>query len=235
MAIPVPLFMSRNASSIQPPMWWLFNHFRASNWAHRPDEVSIPPAINIKTVFSDKTIPIIRIKSFVEASICRHSDYQVLMWYIKPTLARLDSTIHWNRSNMTKFRPARGYFLLLAKNFWQVCSFVGLSVCLLVCPFFSSITRERFDIWSPKLVHIWNGSAVPVSNIDKEVGHGTRSPGQKIGQIFKFHNSVNFWARTSIKSSKCRSALGYPVNITSFRWHFWRKSSSLFKNFTCSI
>ena len=25
--------------------------------------------------------------------------------------------------------------LLLAKIFWQVCSFVGLSVCLLVCPF----------------------------------------------------------------------------------------------------
>ena len=137
MAIPVPLFMSRYASSIQPPMWWLFNHFRASNWAHRPDEVSIPPAINIKTVFPDKAIRIIRIKSFVDKKrskqghnwisnvhcncwwpstawypdICRYRDDQVLMWYIKPTLARLDSTIHWNRSNMTKLGPARGYFL----------------------------------------------------------------------------------------------------------------------------
>ena len=63
-----------------------------------------------------------------------------------------------------------------------VCRFVCLSVSLSVL---SNITRERFDIWSPKLVHIWNGSAVPVSNIDKEVGHGTRSPGKKIGQIFK--------------------------------------------------
>ena len=61
---------------------------------------------------------------------------------------------------------------------WQVCSFVGLSVCLSVL---SSITHERFDISSPNLVHIWNGSAVLVCNIDKYVGHGTRSPGQKIG------------------------------------------------------
>ena len=36
----------------------------------------------------------------------------------------------------------------------QVCSFVGLSVCLSVL---SSITHERFDISSPNLVHIWNG------------------------------------------------------------------------------
>ena len=69
---------------------------------------------------------------------------------------------------------------ILASMF--VCRFVCLSVSLSVL---SSITRERCDIWSPKLVHIWNGSAVPVSNIDKEVGHGSRSPGKKIGQIFK--------------------------------------------------
>ena len=49
-------------------------------------------------------------------------------------------------------------------QFWQVCSFVGLSVCLSVL---SSITHERFDISSPNLVPIWNGSAVPVCNIDK--------------------------------------------------------------------
>ena len=44
-------------------------------------------------------------------------------------------------------------------QFLQVCSFVGLSVCLSVL---SSITHERFDISSPNLVHIWNGWAVPV-------------------------------------------------------------------------
>ena len=57
-------------------------------------------------------------------------------------------------------------FLVTCQNckFWQVCSFVGLSVCLSVL---SSITHERFDISSPNLVHIWNGSAVPVCNIDK--------------------------------------------------------------------
>ena len=38
------------------------------------------------------------------------------------------------------------------------------SVCLSVL---SSITHERFDISSPNLVHIWNGSAVPVCDIDK--------------------------------------------------------------------
>ena len=93
--------------------------------------------------------------------------------------------------------------LLLAKiyNFWQVCSFVGLSVCLSVL---SSITHERFDISSPNLVHIWNGWAVPVCDIDKWVGHGTRSPGQKIAKFFNRHNSVNFWATSSINSSKCR-------------------------------
>ena len=50
--------------------------------------------------------------------------------------------------------------LLLAKiyNFWQVCSFVGVSVCLSVSlSVLSSITHERFDISSPNLVHIWNG------------------------------------------------------------------------------
>ena len=79
--------------------------------------------------------------------------------------------------------------LLLAKiyNFWQVCSFVGLLlakiyilasmfvcrfVCLSVClsvslSVLSSITHERFDISSPNLVHIWNGWAVPVCDIDK--------------------------------------------------------------------
>ena len=49
-------------------------------------------------------------------------------------------------------------------QFLQVCSFVGLSVCLSVL---SSITHERFDISSPNLVHIWNGWAVPVCDIDK--------------------------------------------------------------------
>ena len=60
--------------------------------------------------------------------------------------------------------------LLLAKiyNFWQVCSFVGLSVCLSVSlSVLSSITHERFNISSPNLVHIWNGWAVPVCDIDK--------------------------------------------------------------------
>ena len=59
---------------------------------------------------------------------------------------------------------------LLAKiyNFWQVCSFVGVSVCLSVSlSVLSSITHERFDISSPNLVHIWNGWAVPVCDIDK--------------------------------------------------------------------
>ena len=49
-------------------------------------------------------------------------------------------------------------------QFLQVCSFVGLSVCLSVL---SSITHERFDISSPNLVHIWNGWAVPVCDIDR--------------------------------------------------------------------
>ena len=53
-------------------------------------------------------------------------------------------------------------------TFWQVCSFVGLSVCLSVSlSVLSSITHERFDISSPNLVHIWNGWAVPVCDIDK--------------------------------------------------------------------
>ena len=72
-------------------------------------------------------------------------------------------------------------------TFWQVCSFVGLLlakiyilasmfvcrfVCLSVClsvslSVLSSITHERFDISSPNLVHIWNGWAVPVCDIDK--------------------------------------------------------------------
>ena len=62
------------------------------------------------------------------------------------------------------------FLLLLAKiyNFWQVCSFVGVSVCLSVSlSVLSSITHERFDISSPNLVHIWNGWAVPVCDNDK--------------------------------------------------------------------
>ena len=46
--------------------------------------------------------------------------------------------------------------------------YVRLSVCLSVSlSVLSGITHERFDISSPNLVHIWNGSAVPVCNIDK--------------------------------------------------------------------
>ena len=50
--------------------------------------------------------------------------------------------------------------------------YVRLSVCLSVClsvslSVLSSITHERFDISSPNLVHIWNGWAVPVCDIDK--------------------------------------------------------------------
>ena len=69
-------------------------------------------------------------------------------------------------------------------SFYQVCSFVGLLlakiskkfasmfVCRFVClsvslSVLSSITHECFDISSPNLVHIWNGWAVPVCNIDK--------------------------------------------------------------------
>ena len=58
--------------------------------------------------------------------------------------------------------------------------YVRLSVSLSVL---SSKTREHFDIWSPKLDHMCIESLIPVSKIDKEVGHGTRSPGQMIGQI----------------------------------------------------
>ena len=46
--------------------------------------------------------------------------------------------------------------------------YVRLSVCLSVSlSVLSSITHERFDISSPNLIDICNGSAVPVSNIDK--------------------------------------------------------------------
>ena len=109
-----------------------------------------------------------------------------------------------------------------------VCPFVCPSVSLSIL---SAMTRERVDIWSPKLVHMCIESLIPVSNIDKEVGHVTRSPGQKLAKFSNCHNSVNFLARTSIKSSKCKSALGYPVKIASFRWHFWRKSSPRPQNF----
>ena len=48
------------------------------------------------------------------------------------------------------------------------CPFICLSVCLSVSlSVLSSITHERFDISSPNLVHIWNGWAVPVCDIDK--------------------------------------------------------------------
>ena len=48
------------------------------------------------------------------------------------------------------------------------CPFICLSVCLSVSlSVLSSITHERFDISSPNVVHIWNGLAVPVCDIDK--------------------------------------------------------------------
>ena len=47
------------------------------------------------------------------------------------------------------------YYLPKFRRNLQVCSFVGLSVCLSVS--LSSITHERFDISSPNLVHTWNG------------------------------------------------------------------------------
>ena len=50
----------------------------------------------------------------------------------------------------------------------EICKYVRLLVCLSVSlSVLSSITHERFDISSPNLVHIWNGSAVPVCDIDK--------------------------------------------------------------------
>ena len=54
------------------------------------------------------------------------------------------------------------------QNFEEICKYVRLSVCLSVSlSVLSSITHERFDISSPNLVHIWNGSAVPVCDIEK--------------------------------------------------------------------
>ena len=76
----------------------------------------------------------------------------------------------FNRGSVTSALLVSVFKLLLAKiyNFWQVCSFVGVSVCLSVSlSVLSSITHERFDISSPNLVHIWNGWAVPVCDIDK--------------------------------------------------------------------
>ena len=52
--------------------------------------------------------------------------------------------------------------IFLASMF--ACRFVCLSVSLSVL---SGMTHERLDIWSRKLVHRCNGSAVPVCNIDK--------------------------------------------------------------------
>ena len=56
---------------------------------------------------------------------------------------------------------------ITCQNFEEICKYVRLSVCLSVSlSVLSSITHERFDISSPNLVHIWNGSAVPVCDID---------------------------------------------------------------------
>ena len=57
---------------------------------------------------------------------------------------------------------------ITCQNFEEICKYVRLLVCLSVSlSVLSSITHERFDISSPNLVHIWNGSAVPVCDIDK--------------------------------------------------------------------
>ena len=50
---------------------------------------------------------------------------------------------------------------------------------------FSCIIHERFDKSSPNWINICTGSLVPASYLDNQVGHKTRSPGQKIGQILK--------------------------------------------------
>ena len=59
-------------------------------------------------------------------------------------------------------------FVCYLPKFTIFGKYVRLSVCLSVClSVLSSITHERFDISSPNLVHIWNGWAVPVRDIDK--------------------------------------------------------------------
>ena len=67
------------------------------------------------------------------------------------------------------FTTASSYYL---PKFTIFGKYVRLSVCLSVClsvslSVLSSITHERCDISSPNLVHIWNGWAVPVCDIDK--------------------------------------------------------------------
>ena len=57
--------------------------------------------------------------------------------------------------------------------------------CLNEISAFSCIIHERFDKSSPNWIHICDGLLVPASYLDNQVGHKTRSPGQKIGQYLK--------------------------------------------------
>ena len=89
-----------------------------------------------------------------------HGHFSAFPW-VFPFLSRSLS------SHLPKSLPR--YYL---PKFTIFGKYVRLSVCLSVClsvslSVLSSITHECFDISSPNLVHIWNGWAVPVCDIDK--------------------------------------------------------------------
>ena len=94
---------------------------------------------------------------------------------------RHKNPVHWSPSSLLHSTLLSRVTITQKLRLWCTCylpkftifgKYVRLSVCLSVClsvslSVLSSITHERFDISSPNSVHIWNGWAVPVCDIDK--------------------------------------------------------------------
>ena len=147
--------------------------FSATNIEVNCTVLFITYAINMQTGLLLFWVSVQQVQTTVTCPSMLHSmeHWQQATWYLSCYLRGLLMGLCRNRWRECFFGLV-GYayylpkFTILASMF--VCRFVCLSVCLSVSlSVLSSITHERFDISSPNLVHIWNGWAVPVCDIDK--------------------------------------------------------------------
>ena len=123
--------------------------------------------------------------------------------------------------------------IITCQNFqlWQVCSFVGLCVCLSVCLLSTRYRPHRLS----KQHQTWHKYGTCLRDEPYTFWcwwrHRWRHQVKKYVKFWNCHNFSNIWARSRSKAQNVGHALGFFDNVFNFRWHFRRKSSPQPYNF----
>ena len=113
-------------------------------------------------------------------------------------------------------------------QFWQVCSFDGLSVCLSVCLFVCNIhdTGRTVQAINTKLgtyMYLGSGYGCIVFGVYDVIDDVIRSKNRSNFKIAITPSIFELELRS--KAQNVGYWTGYLGDIPNFRWHLWRKSS----------